>query len=241
MNISRVIRLKEGEIIQAVVRNWWPINLGTYVLAGILLAGPFFFMIPLFAWRELGSAVIGVSLLAGALLGLRTFYLWYWNVFVITSERVVDIDQRGFFDRVVSEAPYDRIQDVSYRVKGVFGTVFHFGAIVVQTAGATANLEMPHVPAPEAVQHLITAQMSSYLERLAVRSERASGLIEAAATMSDTEARAFVTELQVAMKPNEAPHRSAESKKVTDIKLPDDWRDESDRTETLKDWRKRGV
>ena len=201
MNIKNVVKLKEGETVIRVVRNSWIAYFFPSFLAFFLIAAPFFFMIPLFSLQTLGVSVFLFSIAAGSIYGLRVFVSWYWNAFVITSQRVVDIDQRGFLSRTVSEATYDKIQDVSFSIKGFWGTLCNFGIIVVQTAGATTNLELPSVDDPKEIHHLITETMASHHHQLngGARSERVAALLDAASDLNDTEARAFLVALQEAI------------------------------------------
>ncbi|MBC7471757.1 MAG: PH domain-containing protein [candidate division SR1 bacterium] len=72
---------------------------------------------------------------------LTTFTLFFHNYYlslqIVTSERIIDIDQRGLFLREVSELPIDNIEDVSYNQNGFWGTIFNYGDVIVQTAGST--------------------------------------------------------------------------------------------------------
>jgi membrane protein YdbS with pleckstrin-like domain len=242
MNVARVIKLRDGESVSAVIRNHWLVHAGNFLLSFLLIALPFFLMVPLFRFGWLGMAVFVSMALAGLIVGWRTAFVWYWNAFIITSDRVIDIDQRGFFERVVSEASYDKVQDVSYKVKGIMGTILNVGSVTVQTAGTNSDLELNDVHEPQEAQHLITRKMEAYRGDQS-RGERAQGLVAAAAEMTDAEARAFVTELQVAM----AQEREAAAKKppVAGPKaaaLPDDWRNPKDETEDGPEgWRRRHV
>jgi len=202
MNVTAVIRLKDQEKVVAVVRRFPLVYAPRLAVAFLLVSAPFFFMVPLFGlrWRWLGVAVFVLSVLVGMYLALRCFVVWFWNAFIITSLRIVDIDQRGLFDRTVSEAVYDKIQDVSYRVKGFWQTIFGFGTLFVQTAGAQATLELDGVHRPKDVHHVISETMA---RNLAMdengRSARVTNLLDAASGLSDVEARAFLVELQEAV------------------------------------------
>lgn len=212
MSITDIVKMKEKEMVVAVIRHYPVVYAPRILVALLLVSAPFFFMIPLFAIRPLnfplGPIIFGLAVLAGLYLALRIFVIWYWNAFVITTYRVIDVDQRGLFDRTVSEALFDKVQDVSYHVKGVWGTMLHYGTIIVQTAGTTTNLELYYVRHPKNVHHLLTELVSAHRSGPpAERSERVAELLEAAADLSDAEARAFLTEIKSAIseKP-EPPH-----------------------------------
>ncbi len=96
----------------------------------------FFLMYPLFNFLDqLGVALFIALLATGIFYGGREFYIWYNNVFVITNQRIIDIDQRGFFEKIVSEVPYENIIDISYYVKGFWQTVLKLGTIKIKAGG----------------------------------------------------------------------------------------------------------
>lgn len=205
MPVTKIIHLKEDEAVVEIVRHHPPVYIPKIAAALVLFAAPFFFMLPLFGFRPfgvpVGLAVFFLLIFAGCYYAIRTFIIWYWNVFIITNFRVVDVDQVGFFNRTVTEAAYDKVQDVSYQVKGFWATLFGYGTVVVQTAGAVVNLELPYAHDPKEVHHLITETMGEFRRHGEGSSNpgRAQGLLNAAAEMSGPEARAFVVELQEAV------------------------------------------
>jgi uncharacterized membrane protein YdbT with pleckstrin-like domain len=153
--IIKNLNLKEDEevieIVHQYLLTYWP----SIFLVMFLILAPFFFLFPLFSLGFWGIVIFLFSLIVGIIYGLRKFIIWYFNVFVITNQRIIDIDQRGFFDRIVSEAPYEKIQDVSYRIKGLIKTLFHYGNIQIQTAGSQVCLELKDIKEPEKIQALI--------------------------------------------------------------------------------------
>ena len=201
MNVGRVIKLKDDERVLRVVRNFWIVYATRFALAFLLVAGAFFFMLPLFKAGRWGLAGFAALNAIGLLIALRTGWVWHWNAFIVTSERIVDVDQRGFFHRTVSEAAFDKIQDVSYAIRGVVGTVLRFGTVEIQTAGNATNLELQHVRDPKDLHHLITEAMHRHKDSAngGARSEKIALLLDAAAELNDSEARAFIVALQKAI------------------------------------------
>lgn len=74
---------------------------------------------------------------------------WYGDVYVLTSYRIIDVVQEGFFHRNFSEASLDKIQDVTYEISGFFQTIFNFGDAVIQTAAATSQIKLEDVADPQ--------------------------------------------------------------------------------------------
>ena len=87
------------------------------------------------------------------------FIFWYFNVYLLTNERIVDFDFRGILHKETSYANLNQIQDVSPKIIGFFGTFFHFGNIFVQTAAAKPEFEFHHVARPDSVAKEILEQV----------------------------------------------------------------------------------
>lgn len=71
---------------------------------------------------------------------------WWYSVYVVTNERIVEIKQRGFFNRRVSEFGLDKIQNVNYHIKGFQAVLFGFGDITVQTYVGDLLMSTIHHP-----------------------------------------------------------------------------------------------
>ena len=86
---------------------------------------------------------------------LEKFLIWFFNVYIITNERVIDIDFHNLLLRQISDTDLDKIQDVTITGAGVFAAFFHFGDINIQTAAETQVFEFKSVPQPETVSRII--------------------------------------------------------------------------------------
>jgi hypothetical protein len=84
-----------------------------------------------------------------------TWAMYYLNTQVITSIRIVDISQNGIFDHTVSELRLLNIEDVTGETRGLFGSIFSFGNVYVQTAGKEERFTFDSVPHPEKIEQLI--------------------------------------------------------------------------------------
>jgi uncharacterized membrane protein YdbT with pleckstrin-like domain len=155
MDLAKALNLKEGEQALYVAHQfpltYWPWIAGIFVL----LVLPFFLLFPLFAWGVWGAAIFFLLILIGLILGLRQAMKWFFNVLVITGERVIDVYQKGFFDRTVSPVPFQNIQSVSFRMKGLCQTIFKYGTVIIEMSQASAKIEARKVRHPHVIQQLI--------------------------------------------------------------------------------------
>jgi hypothetical protein len=93
----------------------------------------------------------GVYWLFILVFGLTEFFDYYLDVWIVTNERIVDIQLKGLFARAISETRLYRVQDVTAQMKGVFATLFDYGTVHVQTAGATGRFTFEQMPDPDEV------------------------------------------------------------------------------------------
>ncbi len=150
-----VFDLKPHEEILAVVRQSLIPLFWKFLLFTLWLIIPFFFLFPLFREGVWGVVVFFALVISGFALLLRQYMRWHGTTFIVTDRRVVDIDQRGFFDRIVTEAPYSQIDEASYRVKGFWATVFRYGSIRLDLAGSAADIKFERVYRPARIHNLI--------------------------------------------------------------------------------------
>ncbi len=83
------------------------------------------------------------------------FLHWFYNVGIITNERVVDVDFINVVYREINSARLEKIEDITSRGVGYFGSLFNYGNIFIQTAGAEINIEFQNVPNPSAIANTI--------------------------------------------------------------------------------------
>lgn len=86
------------------------------------------------------------------------FILWidyYFDVWIVTNKRIVNINQKGLFVRNVSELELENIQDITTEVKGVIPTFLNYGDVFIQTAAEKERFVFQNVPDPYKVKDLI--------------------------------------------------------------------------------------
>ncbi len=82
---------------------------------------------------------------------LAKFMGWFFNIYIVTNERVVDVDFSNIFYRRISTARLEEIQDVNVTSAGAFETFFGYGQIAIQTAAEVPEFEFESVPHPDVV------------------------------------------------------------------------------------------
>lgn len=157
--------MKENEVIQLVVhRHWFDLFKDLIIVALLLLAliGSFF-LLPLlaqFSGVDVRPLMLFVETLAAIFTWLYVFLLWidyYLDVWIVTNERIVNVEQKGLFVRNVSELKISKIQDITTEVMGFIPTVLNFGDVHIQTAGEESRFLFRNVPDPYRIKGLVTS------------------------------------------------------------------------------------
>lgn len=76
------------------------------------------------------------------------------DVWIITTRRIIDVEQRGLFNREVSEFLIANVQDITTEVPGMIMTLLDFGDMTIQTAGEK-NFVVRDVPHLEEAKKII--------------------------------------------------------------------------------------
>lgn len=116
-----------------------------FVLASVTLyfgANEYLFIVSILAYISL---VIYVILI---------FFIWFYDVYVVTNRRVVITAQKSIFHKENSEIDARDIADVKSIKKGIFATVFGYGTVLVTTT-LNKQIELPFVSDPDYVSQSI--------------------------------------------------------------------------------------
>lgn len=155
---------KNNEKILAVLhRHWFDILIQFLVvfLMLLLLAGSY--LLPAFFYsgfqgKELASFYAFLRNLFFLFIWMTFFVIWidyYLDVWIVTDQRIVNIEQKGLFARVVSELELENIQDITTDVHGVIPTFLNYGNLYVQTAAEMERFLFRNIPNPYAVKDLV--------------------------------------------------------------------------------------
>jgi uncharacterized membrane protein YdbT with pleckstrin-like domain len=170
--------LEPGESVTMSVRKHWLIIFAHLVGFALLAYLPFLFH------SIIGNTAMqqpGLAVLANAFdfnnpwirLALGTWWLFLWmaafaeitryclTVWIITTTRIVDIHQHGWFNREVSSLLLVRVQDVTTTVDGFFATLFGYGELEVESAGAKDRFIMDNIAHSQTIRDLIMSEIAA--------------------------------------------------------------------------------
>ena len=153
----------EEEILMVIHRHWFNIltHFSVIFFMVLFLFGSYFisaYFFDEFSEQLLLNLTAFMRSLFFTFLWLLFFAIWidyYFDVWIVTSERIINIEQKGLFTRVVSELELEKIQDVTTDVRGVIPTFLNYGHLLIQTAGERERFIFRNVPDPYKIKDMI--------------------------------------------------------------------------------------
>jgi membrane protein YdbS with pleckstrin-like domain len=148
----------DTEAIVLFMRQHFIVNVPWIVLSAFMLTLPsVFIFFPPFA--SLSTSLQFVVTL-GWYLFVTGFTLaklmgWFFNIYILTDERVVDVDFKNIFFRRISTAKIEEIQDVNVQSSGAFETFFGYGSVFIQTSSEVPEFEFIAIPHPDRVGKIL--------------------------------------------------------------------------------------
>lgn len=96
---------------------------------------------------------------------LLSSYVYNQSRLTVTDKNIVQVIQRGIYDRKVSHLSLSNIEDVTSEQRGVFAGFFNFGTINIETAVGQPNFRFNMCPNPNRVAKIILDSKREYLEK----------------------------------------------------------------------------
>lgn len=165
--------LHPEEKILLVIRKHWFVMTWVLLTFFILLAVPLIVLNILpFVTESVDQRLMEnttnffLALYIMVLLGLLflTWMDYYLDMWIITSERIIDVDQEGLFNRSISEIPLRSVQDITIEIDGVIETFLKFGTMRIQTAGEREFI-ISQAPRLYEAKDIILQQARSLVEK----------------------------------------------------------------------------
>ncbi len=117
-------------------------------------------------WVDFIVGVYWIFVWMGAFGVFTNYFLDQW---IVTNERIIFINQKSFWDREISSLFLNRVQNVETDIEGFFHTMFGFGTVSVESAGAEiGRVKMAGLSRPNHVRDLILKEVAKYHEKPAV-------------------------------------------------------------------------
>ncbi len=163
---------EEAEKVILFLRQHFIVNVPWILVAIVLVIAPTVIFPILFRVLSLNMAfpasyyVVGTMFWYLATFGftLASFIGWFFNIYIVTNERIVDIDFFYLLYKKFAQAELTKIQDINYTSGGIVAALFNYGNVTVETAGEAPNIIFEAIPFPEKVVETIR-ELTEHEER----------------------------------------------------------------------------
>jgi hypothetical protein len=159
---------EENERIELFLRRHFLSNLDWIMMSIVSVLIPplgslLFFVIDLSAFTIPGRFTLILLLFYYLILlgyAYINFVMWFYNVGIVTNQRVIDVDLSSLTTKNVAATTIRDIKDVSYHQKGLLSSFFDYGDVFIQTEGLRSNFEFNAVPHPDKIADTISTLVS---------------------------------------------------------------------------------
>lgn len=167
----------DEHVILFLRRHWFAllaIAAAFILLVGIPLLVSWYFIETVENW--IAHPVIGpllviigsIYFLSIWLFAFLEFTDYYLDTWIITNERIINIEQEGLFNRTASELDLAAVQDTTAEIRGIVQTLFTYGQVYVQTAGEKGRFHFKNIDNPEHVKELVTRLVEEDKRRISM-------------------------------------------------------------------------
>ncbi|MEK9152759.1 MAG: PH domain-containing protein [Patescibacteria group bacterium] len=162
MQLENLIKKKPDEKLVFYLRRHPIVFIGQTLFIGVIALVPL--ALGLLGGEFTDSLLAGEATRPVIILIISGYYLSLWLVFltqfvdyyldawVVTTDKIVSVEQHGLFSRTISELDLSRVQDVTSIIKGVLPTLLNYGNILVQTAGEEEHFIFEQVHRPHEIR-----------------------------------------------------------------------------------------
>lgn len=146
INSIKLNNLRPGEKPLMIIKRHWIIlvKLWLYLFLWLFFTG-LFYIFGNYAWAHL------LVIIFWMIYSLFLYIEWInheLDLYVITNNRIIWIDQVGFLNRKVSECNLWQVQEVWNQTKWFLANILNYWTITIQTAWNATNFTMDLSPKP---------------------------------------------------------------------------------------------
>lgn len=150
-------------------KHWWVLMRGTAVAGGLFNGG--LVLAAVMLWQGGITPWLAIPLtmvLVGGLWNLWNVIDWQNDLYILTDDRIIDIEKVPLISEDRREARLQQVQDVHYVMPGFINRFLDFGDVEVETAGRSGGFTFKSVPHPREVQAEIFARLERVRKAVSV-------------------------------------------------------------------------
>ncbi len=114
------------------------------------------------------GAVMAIGLILGffsIVVTLITSILYSSSAIFVTNEKIAEVTYVSLFHRRVIQLSIGNVEDATVVQRGILPHLFHYGSLLVETAGETKNPDFTFVPDPNRNSRIIIQAHEEYVEK----------------------------------------------------------------------------
>jgi uncharacterized membrane protein YdbT with pleckstrin-like domain len=163
MTFQKEHLLEDGEEMLEKIRKHWIvyaydllihiIGCLVFITAAVFLSSHHKLLLVSGLYGDYGAMVLVAFVI---LFWISFFFAWtknYFDVWYITNQHIIAIDQKNIFERDEAFMELTRIQDVFFERNGFLANMFDFGQLKVQSAGTEQEFVIENVKDVEGCAH----------------------------------------------------------------------------------------
>ncbi len=153
---------EEGVIVWR--KHWWVLysDLILPLMAGFVLTVVWLWAITSLSYPGWVNAFFVLGLIiVGMWIAFRLID-WHNDLYILTEDRVIDIEKKPFVMEHRREANLSAVQDVRFEQPSFTAKILNFGHVRLQTAGKLGEFTFDSVPHPKEVQATIMERLSTF-------------------------------------------------------------------------------
>ena len=112
-------------------------------------------------WLPVAMLLLSSYLLVTLILTMTQLTDYWLDVWIVTTERIINTEQHGLFNRTVSEVNLGQIQDITSEQHGFLETFITFGDVFIQTAAERERFQFKNIDNPDDVKLKISELVST--------------------------------------------------------------------------------
>lgn len=168
MILSHLIQQKGYEKIEYMLRRHPITFIPQLFLFLVLMIIPFivYFLInnlyPTLLDPMISNILFPIAVLSASIyyMGVYLFFYFqfiefYLDMWIVTNDRIVDVEQNGLFSHTISELDLYRVQDVTVETNGFFPSVFKYGSVKIKTASQNTGIIFHNVSNPNEIREAL--------------------------------------------------------------------------------------
>lgn len=146
--------LKEGERLILALRQTKLILARPFVIVLIAIYLPWNLLLKYELFSQY-KFLLGIWTVIWLLYFIYKYSLWLINISLITSRRLVNIHYCSLIKKQVTETPWDRVLNISYKSEGFFSTIFNFGDVEVKINVVQEPLALKNISKPSEIKDVL--------------------------------------------------------------------------------------